>query len=48
MPRRPLEVVALLCLALALPLIARAQQPAPPVFTFVAEWDVQRDKWADV
>ncbi len=48
MPRRPLEVLALLCLALALPAVVHAQPPAPPVYTFVAEWDVQRDKWADV
>jgi hypothetical protein len=36
-----------LCLLLALPVAAGAQQPAPPVYTFVAEWSVQRDKWLE-
>lgn len=37
-----------LCLALVLPLVAEAQQPQPPSYTFVAQWNVPRDKWAEV
>jgi hypothetical protein len=39
--------VLLACLALTLPIVVSAQQPAPPAYTFVAEWNVPRDKWAE-
>jgi hypothetical protein len=37
--------VAVLCLALLSPALVQAQQAEPPVYTFVAEWEIARDKW---
>jgi len=38
-------VLAVLCFALLVPALAQAQQAEPPVYTFVAEWALPRDKW---
>jgi len=35
----------ILCAALLVPSLATAQQAEPPMYTFVAEWVVQRDQW---
>lgn len=48
MSKAPLGVVILLCLGLLMPTAASAQQPAPTGYTFVAEWDVPRDKWVEI
>lgn len=40
-------VLTLLCLLAAAPMVALAQQQEPPIFTFVAEWDVPRAQWGD-
>lgn len=48
MSRVAFRVPVLLCLALVLPLVVNAQQPMPPSYTFVAEWNVPRDKWPEV
>lgn len=42
------KVLLLVCLAVTLPQVVAAQQPPPPTgYTFVAEWNVPRDKWAE-
>lgn len=46
MSRAAVKIPALLCLALAVPPVATAQQS--PSYTFVADWDVPRDKWAEL
>ncbi len=48
MSRLMTRVPVLLCLALVLPLALFAQQPQQTSYTFVAQWDVPRDKWAEV
>ena len=47
MARRIHLFLAVLCLSLLAPCLATAQQQEQPVFTFVALWDVPRDKWAE-
>ena len=47
MSRRIYLVLAVLCMALLVPLVATAQQQETPVFTFVALWNVPRAQWGD-
>ncbi len=47
MSRRIYLVLAVLCMALLVPLVATAQQQETPVFTFVALWNVPRAQWAE-
>lgn len=47
MSKRICFVLAVVCLLAATPRLSSAQQQEPPVFTFVAEWDVPRAQWAD-
>ncbi len=39
--------VVVLCLPLLAPVFVRAQQQEPPVYTFVALWNVPRAQWAE-
>lgn len=48
MPKAPLAVAALVCLAALMPAPAMAQQAAPVGYTYVAEWDAARDKWPEI
>jgi hypothetical protein len=45
MSKRFAFFAAVLCAAMILPAAASAQQAEPPVYTFVAEWAVERNKW---
>jgi hypothetical protein len=46
MSKRFAFFMAVLCAAMILPAVASAQAE-PPMYTFVAEWAVPRDKWDD-
>ncbi len=46
--RLTLRVLPIVCLAVTLPQAVSAQQPAPAGYTFVADWNAPRDKWAEV
>ena len=47
MSKRIAWLLVALCLLLALPPLARAQQQEPPKYIFVAEWDIPRMQWAE-
>jgi len=47
MSKRIYLVLAVLLVGLLVPLVATAQQPEPPVYTFVALWNVPRAQWAE-
>ena len=47
MSRFTLRVLPLACFVLALPQVVSAQQAPPSGYTFVAEWNVPRDKWPE-
>ena len=47
MSKRIYLVLAVLSVALLVPIVATAQQPEPPIYTSVALWNVPRAQWAD-
>jgi len=47
MSKRVLFSLAVFCLLVAAPLVGQAQQQESPVYTYVAEWSIPRDKWGD-
>lgn len=47
MSKRVSLSLAVFCLLVVTPLVGQAQQQEAPVFTYVAEWSVPRDKWGD-
>lgn len=47
MSKKTSLVLAMLCLLLAAPVVASAQQQEAPIYTSVALWNVPRAQWAD-